>query len=293
LGHDFLLETGYVGTRGNHLIARRSLNQAQLASPSNPIRGVTTNTAANARLRVRVLGFSPLGLLDIESSSNSWYHGMEVSVTKRLSKGLQFLAGYTFAHGYTDAIGSDAGGTNASSGNQNDRRANYGRDAQNREHRFVFSYVYNFPNPKSNRFVNALLRGWSVAGVTTIQSGQPLSITGTNSGNVFLGAATDRVQLAAGCTHADLVTSGSIDDRLGGASGGPGYFNRVCVNGLAAVGGAPAWIPVAPGQGTNFGNSGVGIVIGPGQNNSDIAVVKRTPAGFLGDAGNIEFRTVR
>jgi hypothetical protein len=291
LGHDFLLETGYVGTRGNHLIARRSLNQAQLASPSNPIRGVTTNTAANARLRVRVLGFSPLGLLDIESSSNSWYHGMEVSVTKRLSKGLQFLAGYTFAHGYTDAIGSDAGGTNASSGNQNDRRANYGRDAQNREHRFVFSYVYNFPNPKSNRFVNALLRGWSVAGVTTIQSGQPLSITGTNSGNVFLGAATDRVQLAAGCTHADLVTSGSIDDRLGGASGGPGYFNRVCVNGLAAVGGAPAWIPVAPGQGTNFGNSGVGIVIGPGQNNSDIAVVKRTPAGFLGDAGNIEFRT--
>src|SRR5207244_12154236 len=44
LGHNFLLEMGYVGTRGTHQIQNRSLNQALLASSSNPIRGQTTNT---------------------------------------------------------------------------------------------------------------------------------------------------------------------------------------------------------------------------------------------------------
>ena len=45
------------------------------------------------------------------------------------------------------------------------------------------------------------------------------------------------------------------------------------------------------GTGTAFGNSGVGIVFGPGQNNSDFAVLKRTPVKLLGEGGNIEFRT--
>jgi hypothetical protein len=31
--------------------------------------------------------------------------------------------------------------------------------------------------------------------------------------------------------------------------------------------------------------------LGPGQNNSDIAVIKRTPFKWVGEAGNIEFRT--
>src|SRR5262249_44911781 len=37
LGHDFLLEVGYVGARGTHQIQNRSPNQALLASASNPI----------------------------------------------------------------------------------------------------------------------------------------------------------------------------------------------------------------------------------------------------------------
>jgi hypothetical protein len=51
------------------------------------------------------------------------------------------------------------------------------------------------------------------------------------------------------------------------------------------------WPLVEPGGGTNFGNSGVGVALGPGQNNSDIAIIKRTPLHLLGEAGNVEFRT--
>ncbi len=293
LGHNFLLETGYVGTRGTHLIYRRSLNQAGLASPANPIRGVTTNTLANIPLRVPIRGFTPTGLADIDSSANSRYDSLEASVTKRLSKGLQFLAAYTFAHAYSDAFVTDASGFGFS-GNQNNRRANYGRDVfANREHRFVLSYVYQLPGPKRfNSIVNNLLGGWSVAGVTTIQSGLPLSLFGTNGRNVF-GVTGDRAQLAAGCTHANLATSGSIQSRL------DGYFNANCIDRNPPPAGAPPGTPGSPrwpvigndGVGTDFGNSGVGIVTGPGQNNSDFAIIKRTPIRLLGEGGNIEFRT--
>ena len=53
----------------------------------------------------------------------------------------------------------------------------------------------------------------------------------------------------------------------------------------------PAWPVIGDdGIGTNFGNSGVGIVTGPGQHNYDIAIIKRTPFGLLGESSNIEFR---
>ncbi len=292
LGHNYLVEAGYVGTRGDDLVFSHSLNQARLASPANPIRGVTTNTAGNAALRVPIRGFTATGLNAIDSGAISRYNSLQLSLTKRFSHGLQFLAAYTFAHAYSDAAANtSAAGTGGINGDQNDRRATYGRADFNREHRFVFSYVYDFPGPKQfDSVVNYLLGGWSLAGVTTIQSGVPLSLTGTNAQNAF-GISADRAPLAPGCTHQDLVTSGSTSSRLGGASGGSGYFNRVCVNGLLAVGGAPVWPLIEPGGGRNFGNSGVGIVIGPGQNNSDIAIIKRTPLRFINEAANVEFRT--
>ncbi|MGH9914551.1 MAG: hypothetical protein ACRD63_04585, partial [Pyrinomonadaceae bacterium] len=39
------------------------------------------------------------------------------------------------------------------------------------------------------------------------------------------------------------------------------------------------------------GNSGVGIVDGQGQNNTDIAVIKRTPVRWPTEVSNVEFRT--
>ena len=47
LAKDFALEIGYSGMRGTHMIVFRDLNQANLASDTNPIRGETTNTLAN------------------------------------------------------------------------------------------------------------------------------------------------------------------------------------------------------------------------------------------------------
>ena len=97
LHEGWLLEVGYVGTRGTHLVRQRSLNQALSASANNPIRGVTENTVANIPLRVPVPGVPPDSLVVMESEGSSWYNGLEASLTKRLSHGLQFLASYTFS----------------------------------------------------------------------------------------------------------------------------------------------------------------------------------------------------
>ena len=285
LRHNALLEVAYVGARGTHQIQNRSLNQALLASASSPIRGETTNTFANIGKRVPILGFTAPGLNDIDSSASSWYHGLETSLTKRLSKGVQFLVAYTFSDAYsTTGRSTAAAGVSGISGNQNDSRANYGRSEFNREHRLVVSYLYQLPRPKRfNAFSDALLGGWSVAGVTTIQSGLPLTLTGTNSNNVF-GITNDRAQLAPGCSNRDLTNPGSVNSKL------DNYFNKSCI--LRNSTGAAAW-PVVGGDGraTGFGNSGVGVVSGPDQRNFDIVVIKRTPLTRLRENASFEFRT--
>ena len=70
-------------------------------------------------------------------------------------------------------------------GNQTNR-SNYGFDSFIRPQRLVVSYVYDLPSP-ANHFSarGRVLSGWSVAGVTTFQSGQKLTIFESNELNAF------------------------------------------------------------------------------------------------------------
>lgn len=120
-----------------------------------------------------------------------------------------------------------------------------------------------------------MLGGWAVAGVTTLQSGQALTIARTNANNVF-GITGDRAQLVAGCAHGDLVTSGSVHSKLNN------YFNTACFTSAPVIG--------DDGIATAFGNSGVGIVNGPDQRNFDIALIKRTSVNWPNEESNFEFR---
>jgi len=127
---DWLLEIGYVGSKGTHLQRLRSFNQALDASPSDPVNGMTSNTLANIPLRVPVPGVRPDSLRVAESAGNSWYNGLEVSLTKRLSHGLQLLASYTFSK-IEDTDGSETNGISAVNtlplGNQNAPSQRWGR----------------------------------------------------------------------------------------------------------------------------------------------------------------------
>ena len=86
--------------------------------------------------------------------------------------------------------------------------------------------------------------------------------------------------MCPGATYASILTSDDIKSRLGGNSGGPGYFNRSAFC-AAPTGGIY-------GNGTGYGNLGVGILLGPGQNNWDITLIKEIK---IKESHSIQFRT--
>ncbi|MGB0010838.1 MAG: TonB-dependent receptor [Candidatus Sulfotelmatobacter sp.] len=273
----WLLEIGYVGTRGTHLVRQRSLNQALSASANSPIRGVTTNTVANIRLRVPILGVPPDSLEEMESEGSSWYNGLEASLTKRLGNGLQFLASYTFSK-TLDTDGADINSTSSGNaltlGDQNSPRQRWGRASFDRADRFVFSETWKLPSP-SAEFQRALLGGWDLAGVLTIQSGSALTIPDTNATNVF-GISEDRAQLSGTCAKNQLVNGGSVESKLGG------YFNSTCFTNPRIIG--------SDGIGTAFGDSATGIVNGPGQADLDLALSKTVTVNWPIEKSSFQFR---
>ena len=277
LHQGWLLEVDYVGTRGLHLLRQRSLNQALSASATNPIRGVTTNTVANIPLRVPILGIPPDSLQEMESEGSSWYNALEASLTKRMSHGLQFLASYTFSK-TLDTDGADINSTSSGNaltlGDQNSPGQRWGRASFDRTHRFVFSETWSIPGPPQGHG-HQFLRGWELAAVVTIQSGSALTIADTNANNVF-GISEDRAELTGNCSKNQMITRGPIGSKLNN------YFNTLCFTTPPVIG--------ADGIGTAFGNSGTGIVDGPGQANVDLAISKSMPIKWPREGIYLQFR---
>ena len=253
-------------------------NQALDASPSNPIRGQTDNTVANILLRVPIMGIPSDGLQLVESGGSSWYNGLEVSFTKQFSRGLQFLASYTFSKSL-DTEGANINGTGAGNtftrGDQDSSKQRWGRSSFDRPNRLVFSIVYTLPSSYSTRFERAALGGWSLAAVGTFQSGDAITIIYTNSDNVF-GISQDRAQLSGLCTNGQIVTPGSVQSKLGN------YFNRACFTTPPIIG--------ADGIGTAFGDSATGIVNGPDQANLDLSLSKTIPLRWPKEGSGLQFR---
>ena len=287
------LEIGYSGARGLHLINLRSINQADLATPTNPIRGVTDNTLANLPLRVPFEGFAPSTMTQIEASGSSWYNALLVALNKRFSHGLQFQASYTYARDlstlYQSTIGPNGG---VVYGNQNDPHSRYGPDYFIRPHRFVVNYIYQLPKPAASGWKQQVLGGWSLVGVTTVQTGHLLTVTYTNTASAY-GITTDRASLTGNCTKSQLLTTGSLDTRL------TDWINKSCFTAPPVIGApeppgtclTPLPSGACPALATGFGDSGVGILSGPGQFNFDFSVIKNFPVKWPSDQGNIQFRS--
>jgi hypothetical protein len=189
------------------------------------------------------------------------YNSLQATVRKQFSHGLTMQASYTWS--------KDLGDLTANAGNSGDPtnlNQQYGPVGFSRPERFIINYSYDLPLGKHDGAVGYLLNGWQWAGVTTIQNGTPLTITDANGGTIY-GVNTSRAQYCPGATVNSAITSGGIESRLGGTSGGPGWVN------IGAF--CTADLPVI-GNGTGYGNTGVGLLLGPGQFNFDTSLIKTT-----------------
>src|SRR5579871_44055 len=295
---NWVLDVGYVGSSGINLADyNHNYNTALLASPTNPVNGITTNTVQNVNLRVPYLGFAASGFQGTGFDGISNYNSLQATVRRRLSHGVSLQASYTWSKDLTDLVGYGANYNNAS-----DLSQQYGQAYFNRPQRFIFNYSWELPLGHARGALGKATEGWTVSGVTAVQNGTPLTFTDARAGTIYgvsgpistaptLNTVTfapvnaGRAQLCPGATYDNILTSGDVKSRLGGASGGSGFFT-----GSAFANPSPTSACQLPaiGNGTGYGNSGVGVVLGPGQFNWDLSLVKMTR---LSERHALQFRT--
>ena len=203
----WVLEAGYVGASGINLVdTYHDANAAQLASPSNPINGQTTNTAANVQLRVPYLGYQPTGYQITAFDGIYNYNSLQVTLRKRFSHGLTLQASYTWSKDLTTLTESNFNNISADSNDPSNLAQQYGPAYFSHPNRFVISYSYDLPFGHHTGGLGLLANGWNVSGVTTIQDGVPLTIADTALGTAYGtgGFAIIRAQMCPGQTYGDI-----------------------------------------------------------------------------------------
>lgn len=243
------LELVYAGNRGVLLpvnLQLDSLNPFYYGAPgdtarvaqlnrlvSNPFFGtITSGTLAAQQIQQNQLlrafpQFTGFGI-NFAGAGNSIYHSLQLSAQKRLSHGLLGTFSYTFSKNLGDVnmltTSFFDAGQNPGYQNEFNRAADRSVLGSDFPHRVVASAVYDLPFGRHRklganipRALDLFIGGWQINGVYTWQSGQALNfgVTGTPP---YAGSR-------ASFTGAQVQTSGSVSDRLGGASGGTGYLD--------------------------------------------------------------------
>jgi len=114
------------------------------------------------------------------------YNALQVSLTRRLAKGGQLGAAYTWSH----ALGT-SGSYDDQMNPVNMRVANYGPLTFDRRHMLVINYVYDLPKLAENNFLDnpvgrAIFNNWTVSGITSFIAGQPDALGYNISGESIL-----------------------------------------------------------------------------------------------------------
>jgi hypothetical protein len=307
VARDTVLEIAYVGTRGSNLFRQVAINQARLASPQhqiiNDVTGavITINTPQNAQLRAPYHGVDINGFFQNQTTAQSSYNSLQISLTRRLTRGLQLLGSYTYAKSLDNASGTGGGAgivgivnpgavadTSLVLGDQLNNRANRGLSDFDRTHRFVLAYILDLPKPAFAKHSTAgrwLLSGWKAAGIIVAMSGLPIDIVDTGAGSLYGlaggGNPLARPNWAPGANHS--VATGNVPE---GYFFNPFAFARSIVLAgqvIPSSGGAA----IAGAQGTDIGNVGRNVLRGPSQH-VDFSVIKRFPFSEL---RSLEFRT--
>ena len=274
---NFAIDVAYVGSSSYHLIAGKNINPIPLGAqfnianqdPSQPGKPLADNF-----LRP-YYGWG--NITTLTNAYNSNYNSLQASVQRRLTRGLQIGASYTFSK----ALDVADGDTSTVSSYFSPRFRNYGPAGFDRPQQFVANYVYDLPKigSKTNfRPATWVLDNWEISGVTSFISGSPFtpglgwqtSTNVTGSGTTGTGDGA-RVNVIGSCSANGTHTFYQ-------------WFNT------------SAFAPPVIGQWgnpnvtmANFGNAGTNVCRGPGLNNWDLAVSKRFP--LMKEGRFVQFRT--
>jgi hypothetical protein len=245
---NMLLSVAYVGEHGYHLPDTVDVNTVTPTAtadgsighpfPSAVVRA--NNAIANTRYTL--------------SNANSSYNALQINLTQRLSKGLQFRGNYTFSksldtHSSSFLANEGIAGTTTVMIPQSPR-SDWGPSNFNPAQQVKGNFSYDLPFGHAGGLSEKLIGGWSWRGIITAQSGYPFTpLVGSNQSNNGDSRNPDRVSLNPNFTG-PIVTGNSTR-----------WFNTAAF--------------LLPPAGT-YGDAGRGILTGPGLVEFDTSVVKTT-----------------
>ncbi len=161
----------YVGAHGNHLNVNLDENVAVPGAGAVPVRRPYP-------------GFAQVSSWEARGPSS--YNALQVSVEKRMSMGLSFLGAYTYGKSLDNGAGgnSSTGESRINIQNPLNFKADYGLSNFDIRQRFTLSTVFKVPVgkgrhvlPNANRAVDAVVGGWQLSSILTLQGGMPFSLS--------------------------------------------------------------------------------------------------------------------
>ncbi len=185
-----MIEAGYVGNHGTHLVLPIPFNQPLIATPTNVVNRQTSSYggttplfldtepvftnefSGNAPIRVPYPGYD-MNAVSYKAEGISNFDALQLQVHKRLSNGLQFTSSYTWSHSLDEQSGL---GLFFTGNNPLTPRANYASSDFDQTHVFLINYSYTIPKLVDGGAWGYVTNGWTIGGQTVAQSGQPYSV---------------------------------------------------------------------------------------------------------------------
>ena len=232
----------------------------------------------------------------MSSDVNSIYSSLAVNLQKRFSRGLTFQTSYTFSKSIDDYSQSETnftGEAGARGSYGQDRTLERARSVYNVPHVLVFNGIYQLPFGSGKPYMNtggvanAVLGGWQIGGILTLQQGLPFSIGSRISDGGFLFRA-NRPDLNAGVDVGNL-TSGSTAG-CQGVVAGPVGDRTALINAFDTGANVKYFDPcafTAPEAG-RIGTAGRNLLLGPDLRNINFTLSKSFQ---LGERTRLQFRS--
>jgi len=250
VGFGTVVDMGYVGSLGRHLMWQRNLNAIPFGANFDPRNADPSNPATplpQAFLRP-LIGYNNINFREWASSSN--YHSLQVNATRRFARGFGFGAAWT----WSKAMDFNDDDTGSVSTLVPVRVWNYGLASYDRTHVVKLNWLWDVPAlPVRGRLWDRLVNHWQVSGIASFVSGAPLGVGfSTTVAMDITGSPTDGARIK--------VTGNPVLPKS------QRTFSRNFRTEVFAL----------PEIGT-IGNAAKTLLRGPGINNWDVAVFKNIP----------------
>jgi len=269
------LTVGYIGTRGLHLWDNQENNPCLPTDSSTgpePLEPGFPNWYNPAGASCPLGRFNPSfgTFAGAATHSESWYNGLQASLTRKLQSGWEFQTAYTYSKSEDTTEGLLIVGGSFPTVNSNLSLIQKGPSQFDSTHNLRFNTLYHIPNIKSDSWAAGILKGWWMGNIVSAQSGYPFepNVGSTRSGSGQQGGTSPN--------NADF------------ANLGPNFNASTVITHNVNQWFNPTMFEVQP-EGY-LGDEGRDILRGPRFFDWDFSINKDTKIKWLGEAGMLEFR---